>query len=49
MLKVHAIRDLQVKEKEEVKQDVEEEDKRLDVIMEVHRLNGIKVWFFLSS
>jgi hypothetical protein len=40
--KVHAIRDLQVKEKDEIKVDEEEEDKRLDVIMEVHRLEGIK-------
>jgi len=40
--KVHAIRDLQVKEKDEIIQDVHDEDKRLDVIMEVHRLTGIK-------
>merc|ERR1712113_1147915 len=40
--KVHAIRDLQVKEKDEVAVDEEQEDKRLDVIMEVHRLEGIK-------
>jgi len=40
--KVHAIRDLQVKEKDEIIEDVQEEDKRLDVIMEVHRLSGIK-------
>ena len=42
VLQVHAIRDLQVKEKDEILQDVQEEDKRLDVIMEVHRLTGIK-------
>jgi len=40
--KVHAIRDMQVNEKEEIQNDVEDEDKRLDVIMEVHRLKGIK-------
>merc|ERR1712106_611105 len=40
--KVHAIRDSQVKEKDEIIEDVQEEDKRLDVIMEVHRLSGIK-------
>ena len=31
-----------MKEKDEVQLDVHDEDKRLDVIMEVHRLNGIK-------
>ena len=41
-IEVHAIRDLQVKEKDEVAVDEEQEDKRLDVIMEVHRLEGIK-------
>merc|ERR1711937_65292 len=40
--KVHAIRDLQITEKEEIKEDEEDEDKRLDVIMEVHRLNGMR-------
>ena len=40
--KVHAIRDLQIKEKNEISTHENEEDKRLDVIMEVHRLNGIK-------
>ena len=33
---------MQVKEKDEIIEDVQEEDKRLDVIMEVHRLSGIK-------
>ena len=40
--KVHAIRDLQITEKSEIKADEEDEDKRLDVIMEVHRLNGMR-------
>lgn len=40
--KVHAIRDLQINEKSEIKADEEDEDKRLDVIMEVHRLNGMR-------
>ena len=40
--KVHAIRDLQINEKSEIKVDEEDEDKRLDVIMEVHRLNGMR-------
>ena len=31
-----------MKEKDEIQLDVHDEDKRLDVIMEVHRLNGIK-------
>ena len=33
---------MQVKEKDEILVDEEQEDKRLDVIMEVHRLKGIK-------
>merc|ERR1719402_514301 len=40
--KCHAIRDVQIKEMDEIQKDIQNEDKRLDVIMEVHRVNGVK-------
>lgn len=40
--KCHAIRDVQIKERDEIHKDLQNEDKRLDVIMEVHRVNGVK-------
>jgi len=40
--KCHAIRDAQIDEVEEIKNEMDEENKRLDIMMEVHRLNGIK-------
>jgi hypothetical protein len=41
--KVHAIRDAQVGEKQQIKKEVKEEEKRLDLMMEVDRLNAIKI------
>ena len=35
-------RDAQIDEVEEIKNEMDEENKRLDIMMEVHRLNGIK-------
>lgn len=40
--KCHAIRDAQILEREEIKQDIQSEETRLDTIREVHRLNAIK-------
>merc|ERR1712142_802583 len=40
--KCHAVRDVQIREKEEIKRDIQNEDKRMDVMMEVHRVNGVK-------
>ncbi|CBY09291.1 unnamed protein product [Oikopleura dioica] len=40
--KCHAIRDAQIDEVEEIKNEMDEENKRLDIMMEVYRLNGIK-------
>ena len=42
-VKVHAIRDAQLVEKDQIKKDIKEEEKRLDIMMEVDRLNAIKV------
>ncbi|CAF0760768.1 unnamed protein product [Brachionus calyciflorus] len=41
--KVHAIRDAQVLEKQQIKKEVKHEEKRLDQMMEVDRLNAIKI------
>ncbi|UJR34267.1 hypothetical protein I4U23_021671 [Adineta vaga] len=41
--KCHAIRDAQVLEKRQIKKEVKEEDKRLDMMMEVDRLNALKI------
>lgn len=41
--KVHAIRDAQLIEKNQIKREVKDEDKRLDQMMEVDRLNAIKI------
>lgn len=42
-VKVHAIRDAQLVEKQQIKREVKDEEKRLDMMMEVDRLNAIKV------
>ena len=42
-MKVHAIRDAQLVEKKQIKQEVKDEEKRLDLMMEVDRLNAIKI------
>lgn len=41
--KVHAIRDAQVLEKKQIKKEILDEDRRLDQMMEVDRLNAIKM------
>jgi hypothetical protein len=41
--KVHAIRDAQLNEKQQIKNEIKQEDKRLDLMMEVDRLNAIKI------
>lgn len=41
--KVHAIRDAQIEEKFHIQKEVKEEEKRLDLMMEVDRLNSIKI------
>lgn len=40
--KCHAIRDAQILEKAQIKQEVAGEEKRLDTMMEIDRINGIK-------
>jgi hypothetical protein len=42
-VKVHAIRDAQLVEKKQIKQEVKDEEKRLDLMMEVERVNAIKI------
>ena len=42
-VKVHAIRDAQVAEKQQIKRDIKDEEKRLDMMMEVDRLNAIRI------
>jgi hypothetical protein len=37
-----SFRDAQIDEVDEIKNEMDEENKRLDIMMEVHRLNGIK-------
>lgn len=41
--KVHAIRDAQLEEKYQIKKEIKEEEKRLDLMMEADRLNSIKI------
>lgn len=41
--KVQTIRDAQIEEKHHIRKEVKEEDKRLDIMMEVDRLNSIKI------
>jgi hypothetical protein len=41
--KCHAIRDAQVLEKQQVKKEMAEEDKRLDIMMEIERINALKI------
>lgn len=41
--KVHAIRDAQLEEKYNIRKEVKSEEKRLDLMMEVDRLNAIKI------
>ena len=41
--KCHAIRDAQILEKEQIKKEMTEEEKRLDEMMEVDRINSIKI------
>lgn len=41
--KCHAIRDAQVLEKRQIKKEIVAEDKRLDMMMEIDRLNALKI------
>lgn len=41
--KCHAIRDAQILEKAQVRREMDDEEKRLDVMMEVDRQNAIKI------
>jgi hypothetical protein len=41
--KCHAIRDAQLLEKQQIKKEMVEEDKRLDMMMEIERLNALKI------
>lgn len=41
--KCHAIRDAQILEREQIKREMEEEEKRLDQMMELDRVNAIDV------
>ncbi len=41
--KCHAIRDAQLLEKKQIKQEIQEEDKRLDMIMEIERINALQI------
>ncbi len=41
--KCHAIRDAQVLEKQQIKKEMVDEDKRLDMMMEIERLNALKI------
>ncbi|CAF1525130.1 unnamed protein product [Rotaria magnacalcarata] len=41
--KCHAIRDAQLLEKQQIKKEMAEEDKRLDMMMEIERLNALKI------
>ena len=40
--KCHAIRDAQLLEKKSIKKEMEDEEKRLDTMMEIDRINAIK-------
>lgn len=42
-VKVHAIRDAQLAEKQQIKKEFLDEEKRLDMMMEVDRLNALKI------
>lgn len=41
--KCHAIRDAQVLEKQQIKKEIDQENKRLDMMMEIERLNALKI------
>ncbi|CAF3721300.1 unnamed protein product [Rotaria sp. Silwood1] len=41
--KCHAIRDAQILEKHQIKKEMAEEDKRLDMMMEIERINALKI------
>jgi hypothetical protein len=41
--KVHAIRDAQLVEKQHIKKELKEEEKRLDQMMELDRVNSIRI------
>ena len=41
-IKCHAVRDAQLREKDEIKQELDEENKRLDEMMEIERLRALK-------
>ena len=41
--KCHAIRDAQVLEKQQIKREMADESKRLDMMMEIERLNALKI------
>jgi hypothetical protein len=40
---VCAIRDAQLNEKHQIKKDIKNEDKRMDMMMELNRVNSIKI------
>lgn len=40
---MHAIRDAQLLEKQQIKKELQEEEKRLDIMMEVDRLNALRI------
>lgn len=40
---MNAIRDAQLDEKQQIKREMKDEEKRLDLMMEVDRLNAIKI------
>ena len=41
--KCHAIRDAQIQEKDQIKVEMTDEEKRLDLMMEADRINSIKI------
>ncbi len=41
--KVHAIRDAQLVEKQQIKKELKDEEKRLDQMMELDRVNSIRI------
>ena len=41
--KCHAIRDAQILEKQQIKKEMVDENKRLDMMMEIERLNALKI------
>ena len=41
--KCHAIRDAQLLEKQQIHNEMKDEDRRLDQMMEIERLNALKI------